>query len=115
MYIMLNRSKRRFLSLSHAITAAARPRSFVSPILLLISVYINTKLESRELVDLLSSLSFADDYRELQRLFDAFLPTEERDYDWEGSLLNFALDNADIDVRTLTGHNTWHALGGIAR
>ena len=86
----------------------------ISTILLTISLYINTKLESRELVDILSSLSFADDYKEVLRLSDALLPTQEKDYNWEGALVNFALDNADINTRTLTGHNTWHALGGIA-
>lgn len=109
-----NKCERRVLSLSHGITAAARPRSFVSPILLAIAVYINTNLESRELVDMLSNISFADDYREVLRLYDALLPTTEKEYDWEGSLLNFALDNADIDIRTLTGHNTpYRQLTGV--
>ena len=108
------KSECRVLSLAFGITAAARPKSFISPILLAISLYINTKLESRELVNILSILSFADDYKEVLRLSDALLPTQEKDYDWEGALVNFALDNADINTRTLTGHNTWHALGGIA-
>ena len=30
-----------------------------------------------------------------------------------GELLNFVYDNADINVRTLTGLDTWHAMGGI--
>lgn len=75
---------------------------------------ILTKFESRELVDLLHSMSFADDYREVLRLYDALLPTEEKHYDWEGSLINFVFCNADCNIRTLTGHDTWHALGGIA-
>ena len=28
-------------------------------------------------------------------------------------LLNFVYDNADIDVHTLTGLDTWHTMGGI--
>ena len=35
---------------------------YISPILSSITLYITTKLESRELVDDLISLSFADDY-----------------------------------------------------
>lgn len=77
-------------------------------------MYINSKLESRELIDVLSSLSFADDYREVLRLYDALLPTGEKDYEWEDSLVNFVFDNADTDILTLTGHDIWHALGGIA-
>lgn len=110
----LIKNKRRQLGIAHSITAAARPRSFISPILLAISVYINSKMESRELIDLLCSLGFADDYREVQRLYNAMLPTDEPEREWAGSLVNFVFDNADIDIRTLTGHGTWHAMGGIA-
>lgn len=39
--ITSRKSKRRVISLSHGITAAAQPRSFISPISLAISVYIN--------------------------------------------------------------------------
>ena len=70
-------------------------------------------MESRELIDLLSSLGFADDYREVQRLYDAVVPTDEPIYEWTDSLVNFVFDNADVDIRTLTGHGTWHAMGGI--
>lgn len=31
----------------------------------------------------------------------------------EGVFLQFVFDNADINVRTLDGHNTFHAMGGI--
>ncbi len=110
----LVRNKRRQMALSHAVTSAACPRSFISPLLLAISVYINSKLESCELIDLLSSLGFADDYREVMRLYDVMLPAGERQYDWIDTLVNFVFDNADIDTHTLTGHGTWHAMGGIA-
>ena len=106
--------ERKRIAIGHSIIAAMRPRSFVSPILLAISVYVNTKLESRELVDVLSSLSFADDYRELSRLHDALMPTEKDIEVLLGDLGNFIFDNADIDIRTLTGLGTWHVMGGIA-
>ena len=48
-------TERKRIAIAHAIIAASRPRSFISPILLGISTYINTCLESRELVDVLSS------------------------------------------------------------
>ena len=32
---------------------------------------------------------------------------------WEELRLNFTLDNADIDIRTLNKQNTRHGLGGI--
>ena len=102
----LIKSKRRLKSISHCITAASRTKSFISPILLWISVNINFKHESRELVDLLNSLGFADDYKEVLSLYDAMMPREEHTYEWIDSLVNFVFDNADIDTRTLTGHGT---------
>ena len=41
------------------------------------------------------------------------MPNEKEKFDLKGDVLNFVFDNADINVRTLTGHNTWHTLGGI--
>lgn len=45
------------------------------------------------------------------------LPTREKQYDWVEAIIiivNFVFENADIDICTLTGHGTWHAMGGIA-
>ncbi|XP_064120382.1 uncharacterized protein LOC135225033 [Macrobrachium nipponense] len=110
----LIKDRRRRIAISHSITSAARPRSFLSPILLGVSVYCNAKFESRELVHLLSSLAFADDYQEVLRLYSAMLPAGEKMYEWVDKFVNFVFDNADIDTHTLTGLGTWHVLGGIA-
>ena len=67
-----------------------------------------------KLVDVFSSLSFADDYREFMRLPDSLLPTEDDSLCIVGDLINCVFDNADVNVCTLTGRDTWHALGGIA-
>ena len=107
------KSKRRQIAISYSKTAAALPQSSISPIILPISVYVNSKCESRELIELLSSLGFADDYREVLRLYDALLPTDEKEHGWVGSLVSFVFDNADIDTRTLTGLWTWHAMSGV--
>ena len=64
--------------MTHSIPAAAHPRSFVSPILLTVSLYVNSSLESRELVDLISSHGFADDYGEVSPLFDAMIPSKKQ-------------------------------------
>lgn len=105
--------KRKICAISHAIISAARPRSFVSPILLAISVYVHKNLESKELVTMLNTLGFADDYREVKRLYAAFMTEDRPTYSLE-EFTNFIFDNADYNIRTLTGRNTWHALGGLA-
>ena len=56
----------RSISIAHAIISASGPRSFISPILLAISMYIRRKYASRHLIDILGSLSFSHNYKELQ-------------------------------------------------
>ena len=56
--------ERKKIAIAHSVISATRPRSFVSPILLGISCYLNTRLESRECIDILSSLAFCDNYIE---------------------------------------------------
>ena len=94
--------ERRRIAISHALISAERPRSFISPLLLGVAVYINTRLESRECVDILNSLAFCEDYTELLRLFDSLIPKE--DSEEYGVLLhdflNFVFDNADLNIRT---------------
>jgi hypothetical protein len=108
------KSETKQCSIAHSVTAAARPRSYISPILLAVSLYVNTKYESRLLIDILNKLGFADDYREVERFQDAVLPRDVVEYDWEGSFIQFIIDNADCNTRTLTGHGTWHSLGAVA-
>ena len=107
--------ERKKIAIRHALINAVRPRSFISPVLLGLSVYFNVRLESREGVDILSSLSFGDDYKELLRLYDSLIPNEDN-VEFEVVLhdfLNFVYDNADLNIRTLTGLGTWHVMGGI--
>ncbi|KAG1698121.1 Serine/threonine-protein kinase MRCK alpha [Nymphon striatum] len=40
--------------------------------------------------------------------------SDEQLYDLKGDIVNFIFDNADINVRTLTGHGTCHVMSGIA-
>jgi hypothetical protein len=76
-------------------------------------VYIHRKYASRELIDILSSISFSDDYKEVQRFENSLVSGGEPSYDLNG-FTQFVFDNADFNVATLTGHNTFHAMGGIA-
>ena len=55
-----------------------------------------------------------DNYKEVQRLYDPLMPKKEQVYGLSRDLVNFVFDNADVNVRTLTGLGIWHALGGIA-
>ena len=59
---------RRCTTIAHSVIATCRPRSFISPLLLAISVYLHRKYAFREMIDILSSISFVDDYKEVKRL-----------------------------------------------
>ena len=106
-------SDRRCVAIAHSIISACRPRLFISPLLLALAVYVHRKYGSRELVDILNSLGFSDDYKEVQRLNSAFVVSGESEYNLQ-SFTQFVFDNADFNVATLTGHDTCHAMGGIA-
>ena len=105
--------ERRCAAIAHSIMAACRPRSFVSPILLAVAVYIHRKYASRELIDISNTLGFSGDYKEVQRLNTAFLAKGDPDYNLQ-NFTQFVFDSADFNVSTLTGHDTFHAMGGIA-
>ena len=104
---------RQCTAIAQAVISACRPKSFISPVLLAIALYIHRKYASRELIDILSSISFADDYREIQRFENSLISTCQPSYALN-SFTQFVFDNADFNISTLTGHNTFHAMGGIA-
>ena len=93
--------KRRCTAIGQAIISACRPKSFISPVLLAISLYIHRKYASRELIDILSSIGFADDYREVQRFESSLTSSCESSYGLNG-FTQFVFDNADFNVATLT-------------
>ena len=57
---------RRVSAIAHSLISAARPRSFVSPLLLSIAVYIHQNFASKQMIKILSSLSFSENYNELR-------------------------------------------------
>jgi hypothetical protein len=104
--------KRRIASISHSIISAARPRSFVSSLLLALTTYVHQVTGSRQLIDVLSSLGISESYGELHRLQAALASEGMPEYKTTG-FTNFIFDNADFQIATLTGHGTFHSLGGL--
>ena len=103
---------RRICYIAHALISAARPRLFISSLLLAITTYINQNFESKEFITILSSLSFSESYTELQRFHDAILSSSKPCYDLS-DFIQYVFDNADFNIFTLTGHGTFHSLGGL--
>ncbi|ELU00858.1 hypothetical protein CAPTEDRAFT_194432 [Capitella teleta] len=77
-----------------------------------IAVYLYHRFSSKELICLLNSLGFLDDYKEVQRLLSAIVSNYQPPYQLDG-FYQFVFDNADFKVATISGHNTFHSMGGI--
>ncbi|KAK3931380.1 Glucans biosynthesis protein D [Frankliniella fusca] len=97
------------------IISAMRPRSYVSPLQVGLTVYIHRVFASRQLIDILSSLGKCAPYREavqFERSVVEHTPPELL----PGAFLQYAFDNADFNIRTLgdDGLNTCRITGGLA-
>ena len=94
-----------------SIIAAIRPRSFISPLLLGIAVYIHRKYGSKELIELLNHLGFSESYLEVKR-YEYSMMMNESDQQNPDGFLQYVFDNADFNIRTIDGHGTFHSMGG---
>ncbi len=104
--------KKKMITIAHAIIAAVRPRCFISPILTGISLLIYRKYGSKNLVDLLSKLGLSASYYDAQQLELSTIHHTEEPIPI-GTFIQFIFDNADFNVSTLDGWNTFHSMGGI--
>ena len=104
-------------TLGQALISGVRPKSYISPVLLSLAVYIHRYFGTRELIDKLNSSGLVPTYGEVLRYEYSATVHASR----EGALslspkelLQFSFDNADKNVKTLDGHGTFHGMGGIA-
>ena len=104
---------------NNTIVAACRPKSFLSPILLWVGVYVHPHYGSRKLVDLLSNRGFSCTYNKVLRYENCVIAheTAERTHGElsgaSGDYIQFAFDNADVNVWTVTGHGAVHSVGSV--
>ncbi|GBN55617.1 hypothetical protein AVEN_194339-1 [Araneus ventricosus] len=104
--------RRKLTAIAHAIISTIRPRSFLSPILHGIGLFVNRKFKSKSLISLLSRLGFCASYHEAQQLelstiYHPVQPTPT------GTFCQYIFDNADFNGATLDGLKTFHSMGGI--
>lgn len=102
--------KRTFIN--HSIIAASRPRSFISPLHIGLSVHLYRCYGSRHLIDVLHSVGACCSYAEATNYVNCAVNSPQPTVD-PSSFLQFVFDNADVNTRTLDGLGTFHALGGI--
>lgn len=99
-------------SIGHAITSAVRPRSFLSPIHIGLSVMLHRKFGSKRIIDICSNLGFCSPYKEAQ-LYEASAALQSETQIKPGTFVQFVCDNADFNVDTLDGKGTFHYMGSI--
>ncbi|CAH0555189.1 unnamed protein product [Brassicogethes aeneus] len=107
--------KTKCTSISHAIMASLRERSFSSQLLLGLSVFLHRRYGSKRLLDVLSSLGFAATYCNTVQyeISTIYHPQPHILSSESGALVQFVGDNADININTLDGNNTLHVMGMI--
>ena len=109
---------RRKAGISHSMIYACIPRSFISSIILSLSIYVYKKFESRVLVTILCSLGYGVSYDEVKLFLDNILAApsyvEQFKNLGEEAFTHFIFDNADWNKQNDTGQDSWHIMGGIA-
>lgn len=99
-------------TICHSTMSASRPRSFLSPLQLGLSVHLHSKYGSRHLIDLLHSLSLCASYNETVAYLNAANDNVQPEIT-QDAFTQFVFDNADVNTTTIDGHGTIHILGGI--
>lgn len=111
----VDRLKLTCTAIGHAIMSAIRPTSFFSRLQLGLAIFFHRRFGSRRLIDILSSFGLCASYYQVSAYEAAvvhhpqphILPPES------GTFIQFAADNADVNVYTIDGHNTLHIMGMI--
>lgn len=93
---------------------AVRPKSFLSSIQISFGTYLYRKFGSKHLVNLCHQMGFSCSYTEAMRFeSSAILRKQELQIIEKGAFVQFVWDNADVNVKTIDGENTFHEMGGI--
>lgn len=100
------------IAIAHAIIAAARPKSFLSTIQIGIGAFLNRKYGSRDLLQVLSALGMCASYDETVTFETSALFHPQKSFT-NDSFSQFVFDNADVNINTIDGLNTFHSMGGI--
>ena len=105
-------------SVGQAITYAARPRSFIPPILFGLAVEVDHVFGSRWLIDELNQLGFSVSYSEVMRFKQSAVIEEDTSTILHsiscGTFTQFVGDNVDHNICTLDGKKTFHGMGILA-
>lgn len=103
---------RKVVGIANAIIQVAAPLKYMSPLLFSLGVFMHRKFDSRELIELTSSLGFSISYSEVLNFERCTIVTPAPLPDPSTSV-QYVFDNADINIDTVDGKGTFHQLGGL--
>ena len=102
--------------IAQAIMQACRPRTLTCPLLLGLGVQLHSDFQSRLIVDEIHAAGFSQSYHTVEKFERAaavtngvLLPDLEKD-----ASIQYAGDNVDVNLCTIDGKGTFHAMGMIA-
>lgn len=99
-------------AIEEAIISAIRERSYVPPLLTSLGIHLHRNYDSKYLNDILHACGLGCSDKENMKFETAALLAGDIDVK-KGAFMQMSFDNADFNVRTLDGKNTFHAMGGI--
>ena len=111
-------TERKEASIGQSIVQAVRPRTVIAPLRLGLAVQMHHHFRSRFLKDSFSSMDYCSSYSQVQK-FEHNAASSVSPAVFGGSIvvvkstLLFAADNADHNIATLDGKNTFHGMGMI--
>lgn len=104
-------------SIGQALLQSVKPRTVLAPILFGLGVEVDHVFGSKWLVDELFQLGFSISYDEVSLFKQSVMQEESLKTlvpPLESTFTQWAADNVDHNIRTLTGENTFHGMGVIA-
>ena len=112
-------TERKVASIGQAIIQSVRPRAVLMPLQIGLAVQMHHLNRSKFILDTLSEMGFCSSYKEVLRFeknaANCVAPDLlGEDIDAPGTLLLFAGDNVDHNIRTLDGKGTFHGMGMMA-
>ncbi|KAE8739269.1 hypothetical protein FOCC_FOCC015229 [Frankliniella occidentalis] len=111
--------ERKRYALGEALMYAARPKTYIPPLLCALTTDLYSRLWCRDEIDILNSFGLLVSYHEAKRhAFSVAMfkrDNEGRECEVQRAprvFAQYAFDNFDHDTSTLDGHDTVHVLGG---
>ncbi|GFX15283.1 uncharacterized protein TNCV_3302131 [Trichonephila clavipes] len=90
-------------TIAHAIISAVRPRSFLSPLHITLTVMFHRKFGSKKVINICHSLGFCASYKQAT-LYEASATFATPPEIKTGSFAQFVHDNADFNINTMKFH-----------